>query len=192
MEELGGGGVDADFDVAFVVAVFDGVVEEVEGFVGVRDGRGETAFVAYAGCCCRSVNRFAGPDMILLHSAVLKGRLQPTRGSEFLSYDGLQLLVHFGAHSNCIVERFGTHGRDHEFLECHGVSRMHAAIQNVEERDGHHIGLFSSSILTEEFVQRNSLVYVSAWQTRAQSTRSTHLISRSRSVSRHTDCLQSP
>lgn len=54
VEKFGGCGIDSYLDLAFVVAVANGGGEEVEGFVWVGNGRGESAFVADAGCCDES------------------------------------------------------------------------------------------------------------------------------------------
>jgi len=56
----------------------------------------------------------------------------------------------------------GADGREHDFLEGHGVARVHAAVQDVEEGDGKDIrGFDGAGFEAEEFVKGDVLSRVS-------------------------------
>ena len=51
-----------------------------------------------------------------------------------------------------------TSGREHDFLEGHGVTGVHSAVEDVEERDWHDVGhLQGAGFQTEVFVKGNFL-----------------------------------
>lgn len=85
-----------------------------------------------------------------------------TRSPKTFRNDLRQTMISLGAHPNNFSNGRSSHRRIHNFLECHCIAGMYSAIQDVEERNWHHIGCFQSSgFQSQKLIERNSLARIS-------------------------------
>ena len=65
----------------------------------------------------------------------------------------LQVVEHLGAHADSLLERGGTHGTDHELLECDRGVRVRTAVDDVHHRDGQRLGVRAADIAVERHAE---------------------------------------
>lgn len=67
--------------------------------------------------------------------------MQLTSTSKLLLNDALQFLIHLASNLDSLSDGLGPNRSDHELLECHAISRMRTAIQNVEKGHRKHVSI---------------------------------------------------